>query len=137
MPIYEFKCNSGHKFTRYLKLADYDMPQTCECGKSASRLISPVMFSIDATNFMPYESPGTGKIITSKTQRKEDMKACGCVDYEPSLKEHQAKRIEREDAEIDRKVDEHIEKTIYEMPAADREKLANQVENLDIAVTRG
>lgn len=136
MPIYEFKCDSGHRFTRYLKLADYDSPQICECGDAADRLISPVMFSIDATNFTPYESPGTGRWITSKTQRREDMKACGCVDYEPSLKEAQAKRIAAEDAAVDKKVDEHIEKTIYEMPAKDREKLANEVERLDINVTR-
>jgi len=137
MPVYAHKCQNGHKFDRYLKLAELDDRQLCECGAEAKRLISPVMFSIDATNFTSYESPGTGRWITSKTQRREDMKACGCVDYEPSLKEHQQKRIEREDAEIDKKVDEHIEKTIYEMPAADREKLANQVDNLDIAVTRG
>lgn len=136
MPCYEHLCEKGHKFDRYLKLAELDQPQTCECGGAAKRLISPVMFSIDATNFMPYESPGTGRIITSKTQRREDMKACGCVDYEPSLKEEQAKRIAREDAEVDRKVDEHVEKTIYEMPAKDREKLANEVASLDIDVTR-
>ena len=38
--------------------------------------------------------------------------------------------------EIERKVDEHIEKTIYEMPVEKREKLAVEVENLDIDVTR-
>lgn len=136
MPVYEHLCENGHKFDRYLKLAELDLPQVCECGGAAKRLISPCMFSIDATNFPAYQSPTTGKWITSKVQRREDMKASNCVDYEPSMKNEQAKRIAREDAEIDRKVDEHVEKTIYEMPTAKRERLANEVERLDIDITR-
>lgn len=136
MPIYVFECQSGHKFDRVLRLAEYDTPQTCECGSAAKRIITPVMFSIDATNFPAYESPTTGKWITSKTQRKEDMAVSNCVDYEPSLKDEQTKRIAREDAELDKQVDEHVEKTIYEMPTAKREQLANECEHLDIAVTR-
>lgn len=112
------------------------MQQTCECGSSATRQLSAPMFSIDATNFTPYESPATGRWITSKTQRREDMKASGCVDYEPSLKEHQAKRYAEEDAALDKKVDEHVEREIINMPVEKREKLAAEVENLDIAVTR-
>lgn len=59
-----------------------------------------------------------------------------CVDYEPSLIEHNEKRIAREDAELDKKVDEHIEKTIYEMPTQKREKLAAEVEHFDVDVAR-
>jgi len=136
VPVYEHLCEKGHKFDRYLKLAELDAYQFCECGSAAKRLISPVMFSIDATNFPSYQSPTTGRWITSKTQRREDMKASNCVDYEPSLKDEQTKRIAREDAELEKKVDEHVEKTIYEMPAPKREKLAAEVEHLDIAVTR-
>lgn len=136
MPIYVHECLNGHKFDRILKIAELDLPQFCECGSAAKRLISPCMFSIDATNFPAYQSPTTGRWITSKTQRREDMKASNCVDYEPSLKDEQTKRIAREDAELEKKVDEHVEKTIYEMPAPKREKLAAEVEHLDIAVTR-
>jgi len=94
------------------------------------------MFSIDATNFPAYQSPTTGRVITSKTQRREDMAASGCVDYEPSLIQEQQKRYAREDAEIDKKVDEHVEKTIYDMPIEKKEKLAAEVEHFDVDVTR-
>lgn len=136
MPLYELKCDNGHKFDRFIKLANLDESQICECNAPAHRVISACMFSIDATNFPAYQSPTTGRIITSKTQRREDMAASGCVDYEPSLIEHQAKRIAREDAELDKKVDEHIEKTIYEMPAAKKERLAAEVEHFDVDVAR-
>lgn len=94
------------------------------------------MFSIDATNFQSYQSPTTGRVITSKTQRREDMAASGCVDYEPSLIAHQQQRIAREDAELDKKVDEHVEKTIYEMPVQKREKLAAEVDHLEVDLVR-
>lgn len=136
MPIYAHVCDKGHSFDRYLKLAELGQSQSCECGSAAKRVISPVMFSIDATNFQAYESPTTGRWITSKAQRKEDMAASGCVDYEPSLKDEQIRRIAREDAELDKKVEEHVEKTIYEMPTRDREHLASAIDNLDIEITR-
>ena len=65
------------------------------------------------------------------------MKASGCVDYEPSLKQAQEKRHEAEDARIDKMVDEHVEKTIYEMPTVQREKLVAELESgVDVQVHR-
>lgn len=136
MPLYDLTCNNGHKFERFIKLSEIDTVQTCECGAEAHRIISPVMFSIDATNFPAYQSPTSGKWITSKSQRREDMKASDCVDYEPSMKDEMLKRHAREDAELDKKVDEHVEKTIYEMPIAKREQLANEIEHLDVGIAR-
>lgn len=129
-------CQNGHKFDRFIKLANLDAPQNCECNAPAHRVISPCMFSIDATNFPAYQSPTTGKWITGKAQRREDMAVSGCVDYEPSLIEHQNKRIAREDAELDKKVEEHVEKTIYEMPVEKKEKLASEMEHFDVDVAR-
>lgn len=136
MPLYELRCNNGHKFDRFIKLANIDEPQVCECNAPAHRVLSACMFSIDATNFPAYQSPTTGRVITSKAQRREDMAVSGCVEYEPSLIKHQEQRIAREDAELDKKVDEHIEKTIYEMPTAKKERLAAEVEHFDVDVAR-
>lgn len=40
-----------------------------------------------------YLSPVTGKPVSGRVQRREDMKRAGCVDYEPSLKRIQEKRL--------------------------------------------
>lgn len=45
-------------------------------------------------DYETYLSPVTGKPITGRVQRREDMKRHGCVDYEPSLKKYQMKRDE-------------------------------------------
>lgn len=136
MPLYGMRCDNGHKFDRFIKLANLDAPQVCECNAPATRMLSAPMFNIDATNFPSYKSPTTGKWITGKAQRREDMAASGCVDYEPSMVNEQQARIAREDAELEKKVDEHVEKTIYEMPVEKRERLANEIESNDVAVTR-
>lgn len=136
MPLYELKCANGHKFDRFIRLKNLDDVHTCECGAIAERQLSAPMFSIDATNFVPYHSPATGHWITSKTQRHEDMKASGCVDYEPSLKAEQEKRHAAEDAALDAKVEEHVEREIIAMPVEKREKFAAEVEHLDVDVTR-
>ena len=137
MPLYEHICMNGHKFDRFLKLRELDGQQVCECGSIATRLISAPMFSIDATNFVPYESPTTGKWISSKVQRREDMKASGCVEYEPSMKDEMLRRHKAEDEALDKKIDEHVEKEIYSMDTRSRERLVSELEGgVDASVVR-
>lgn len=40
MPLYDFLCGAGHKFERLVKLADFDVPQSCACGCDAGRQVS-------------------------------------------------------------------------------------------------
>jgi len=39
-----------------------------------------------------YLSPVTGKPVTGRAQRRDDMKRHGCVDYEPSMKQVQLRK---------------------------------------------
>ncbi len=45
------------------------------------KLCAPTVIS----DIPAYRSPIDGKLITSRSQRREDLKANGCVEYEPSL----------------------------------------------------
>jgi len=83
-----------------------------------------------------YQSPITGKWIDGRVARREDLARSNCVEYDDSMKTEQLKRHSQEDALLDKKVDEIVEKTIYEMPSAKREKLATELESSDIEVTR-
>jgi len=40
MPLYDFACGSGHRFERFVPLAQFDDAQTCACGADARRLVS-------------------------------------------------------------------------------------------------
>jgi len=127
MPIYTYECKEGHRFDRFLKLADYKDPQTCDCGAEADKKIVPTMINCDMQPWDSYISPATGRLITSYKDRKKDMQDSGCVDYEPSLRKHVEKEADAADAKLEKKIDETVEKEIHAMPARKREKLEREL----------
>ena len=73
---------------------------------------------------MAYESPITGKAITSMAQRREDMARAGCVEYDPEMKTDYTRRMAREEAELESKFDSSIDQAIATLPVKSRENLA-------------
>jgi len=47
----------------------------------AGRIVMPIVVS----DIPEYRSPVDGRLITSRSARREDLKRNGCVEYEPSL----------------------------------------------------
>ena len=136
MPIYAYRCTEGHEFDRFLKLEDYKEPQVCECGGKAEKLIVPTMLNCDIAPWDAYVSPASGKLITSYKERDRDMKATGCVDYDPGLKKVQKDSVTQADKAIDDAVDKTVEIEFDKMPAHKRERLANELVSHDIEYTR-
>lgn len=126
MPIYSFRCKCGNEFDSYLRLSEYDNPQKCPCGEVAERRICAPMIIDDLPG---YQSPIDGRWIEGRKARQEDLKRSGCVEYEPSMVQEREKREAREDALLDKKVDEIVEKEIYSMPAKKKEKLVAELES--------
>lgn len=95
------------------------------------------MISCDIQPWDYYESPVSGKPITSYKQRRDDMERHGCVDYEPSMKKVQKQNIKAMDDALDKKVDETVEKEWDKMPTQKRERLANELTaGADIKIER-
>ena len=135
MPIYVHKCNNGHQFDVFKKLKDYNEPDTCKCGAPSRRIITATMIAPDMQD--RYISPVSGKVISSYKQRREDMERHGCVDYEPSLKEHTTKHMEREEAALEKRMDNTVEKLIHEMPADKKASLERELKSgADIEYSR-
>lgn len=135
-PIYVFECESGHKFDRFLKLDEYDTPQTCECGKAAKRKIVPTMIKPDMADWEAYQSPASGKWITSYSEREADMKATGCVDYDPGMRKVQRQKEQDEDKALDAAVDDTVERAWEAMPSDKKEKLENELKYNDLSYER-
>ena len=134
MPIYLYECKNGHRFDLFLKLKDMDREMSCECGEVAERRICAPAVQVDIP---AYQSPTSGKWITSRSQRREDMRAANCVDYEPSLIQENERKQALDDATLARKIDEHVEETIYNMPTIKREKLVSELESgIDTEIIR-
>jgi putative FmdB family regulatory protein len=134
MPIYVFACAKGHRFDRYLKLAEYDTPQRCECGESAVRQVVAPMVMPDIP---AYQSPVTGQWVNSRAQRREDLRRHDCVEYEPSMKDHALRQRAQEDAALEASVEQTVEREIALMPTRKREKLAAEMDaGVDVELTR-
>lgn len=134
MPLYDIRCeNSGKVFERIIPLANFEAPIECACGARASRLISRPMISVDHTG---YQSPITGEWIGSKRQHREDLEKHGCRVLEQGETAAAASRRERDDIELDRKVEETVEREIEAYSSDKRERLYNELTHNELVVER-
>lgn len=126
MPVYCYRCHSGHAFERYLPLARYQEPQICDCGELSEKVIKPTMVFVRPE--IRYTSPIDGRVITSQAQRADDLARSDCVPYDPELKKDHMRKLKEQDEALDKAVDETVDKTIALMPARKKEKLQAELE---------
>ena len=116
MPVYEAECMKCHKRIDYIRpVAQYlDTPMCCDQQTEKRIFSAPSAIS----DIEPYESPVTGKMITSRSERREDFKASGCREWEGmdvERKEAQ-KRKAAEDAVQDQKLETEVQKVWAQLP---------------------
>jgi len=133
MPIYDYLCEDGHAFERFLKLSEYAAAQVCACGAASTKQLSAPVVIADLPG---YQSPVDGKWVQGKRARREDLARNNCVPYDPEMKADYMKRIELSNAAIDAKVDAHVEAEVARMPARKRERLEAELRGADVAVER-
>lgn len=87
--------------------------EPCDCGTTAhaTRIFTPPFVQ---GNIAPFESPGTGKWITSRSELREDLARSGCHLMEPGEKE----RISRRKTETKQEFQQENEK-IFDLAAKD------------------
>ena len=108
MPIYEAVCKKCGKYHEYVaKVADCMNSPVC-CDEQTQKVIfTAPMGQFDIQPWEGYESPATGKWITSKAERKEDMKASKTRQWEgmETEKQEAARHKMYDEAEQDKKLD--------------------------------
>lgn len=127
IPTYSYECDCGASFDRVLPLADYNAPQTCECGKTATKVISAPQLMISQD--IHYQSPIDGRPITSMRARADDLARSNCVPYDPGQRQDYDRRIKESEAALDRAIDETVEKHIETMPGEKRERLQAELDS--------
>lgn len=125
MPTYQYKCEGGHLFDRYLKVINYRDAQTCECGLIAHKQLTvPIIFMQQDIH---YESPIDGKVINSKQARLDDLARNECIEYDPGMKDDYMRRSREQEAMLEKQFDEEVEKQFAIMPARDKELIEQAV----------
>lgn len=125
MPLYDYKCPScGLGFSRILRLAEYDRPQTCLCGAQAQKQLAAPAVRGD---YAGYTCPVSGKWIEGRRAHTENLARTGCRVYEPGETESLKRRKAAEEAKLDREVEETADRFIAGLSADQTAKLANEV----------
>ena len=113
MPKYEAVCLECGNYHEYItRVADRDNTPEC-CGeKTSKRILTPSMGIMDYQPWQPYESPASGKWITSKAERRDDFKRTNTREWEGIEVEKQeaARQLAYKEAEDDKKLDEAVGK---------------------------
>lgn len=135
MPLYDFRCSEGHVFERMVPLAEFDVLQNCSCNAPAKRLISLPMISVENVG---YNCPVTGDWIGSKREHSNNLAKHGCRVLETGEKEAAATYRQTQDANLDKRIEETVEKSIETLDSGKKEQLYNELirQGLDAVVTR-
>ena len=116
MPVYESVCLKCGKYHEYIRTVSncLDTPECCG-EKTDKRILSAPMGIVDIP---AYESPATGKWITSRSERKEDLKRSGCREWEGMENEKQEaeRRKQYEEAAQDKALDHSVRQAWADLP---------------------
>jgi len=128
MPRYLYECqNSKERFDRITRIIDHQAIVTCECGATATQVITAprviIPSHMSATGLSSYHSPIDGRLISTQQQRKEDMARNDCVEYEPGMRQDVDRRVIADEIALDKAVDDTFDREIAAMPAIKRERL--------------
>jgi hypothetical protein len=115
MPYYEFHCDACQsEETHYRKIVERDV-LVLHCDKPMRRIISAPALRPE---IQPYISPASGKLISSREQRKEDLAREGCIANEPGLKEHIVKQAQYAKEKAFVPLEKSIDQTVSDLYAS-------------------
>lgn len=127
MPVYEFKCENGHRRELYASIHSSIGAQGCaDCGLLMERIISAPLL-VKAAADVCYDSPIDGTPITSWAARRNDLAKHGCREYDPEMKRDYHQRLKDSEAALEKAVDTHVEASIEKMPTKQRAKLYSEL----------
>lgn len=111
MPTYQavcMQCGKYHEYIRHCAQSD-DSPDCCGV-KTEKHILSAPAARMDIQPWDAFESPASGKLISSYAQRREDMARTGCRDYEG--KESELRHMHRQAQYDEQKQDQALDTTV-------------------------
>lgn len=134
MPMYDFKCLCGREESLFMKIAETVAQTPCVCGDFLRKQVSAPFVRPD---IQAYVSPTTGKVVSSRAQRVEDMKRSGSIEYDPDRSKELRQRAAQRDIDLDKSIDQGLDRTLAAMPVKKLERLDAEIRSgADISVTR-
>ncbi len=128
MPVYEslcLKCGARHEYIRHFSKSQ-ETPICCE-KRTEKRIFSAPSAQLDIQPWESYLSPATGKLITSRAERREDMRASGCRDWEGlnTEKKIAARYKKEEEDRQEQLLDEAAQSAWAQLPPNEKDIILN------------
>jgi len=132
MPTYTYKCkNCNALYSRVMRMSDHVTTIDCECGDIANQVIlSPPLITIPQHmryDFDGYQSPVTGRHISNMRDRANDLAASNCIEYDPGMRQDTDRKVKERENELDRSVDETVERAFESMTTQQKENLGKEL----------
>lgn len=129
MPLYDAKCTKCGKSHEYFKAIALSHETPICCGERTEKQLSAPSLSMDIANWDGYISPVSGKFISSKAQRRADMKATGSRDWEgiESERKQVARNKEYEEKAFDAKLDKTVRTAYAQLPQEKKSQLNKEM----------
>lgn len=129
MPTYEYECHKGHKTDEFRSVDDrHNTPLCQECSSATTLVISAVrgFVTFPAGGGQEYISPASGRYITSKRARLDDLARTNCREYEGFASESKeaAKRVKEQEKKSDAKLDDSVRRAWHALPPSKKKVLA-------------
>lgn len=106
--IYEAKCRVCNSVEEYVRPASEYLDTPKCCGQKMEKVILSVPFGV--VDIPAYESPASGKWITSRAERREDFKRTGTRPWE-GIKDERAEAA-KQAKYAEQKADAVLDKTV-------------------------
>lgn len=136
MPIYDYKCEKGHRHEIFHKIADTDTVRRCAtCGGVLQRMLSaPRVYG----DYPGYNCPVTGRWVEGRRAHQENLKQRGCRLLEPGETEAARSRIAADERAFDQSVEQTVEEFVAGLPPQKMEQLASEIQHgVTATVERG
>lgn len=118
MPLYSticYVCQARNAIFRRIADRDDNLPLCCN---------QPVSRCLEAPAVRPdipaYESPATGRIITSRTERRDDLARSGCIEWEPGIDRDITRNREHREAREFAQIDQHVDNIVRDLATSGR-----------------
>ena len=110
MPVYTYSCPSCKKrFEVFKRIANLERREDSPCCHLEAQRVVTATLAVRGM-FEPYISEASGKVISSPSQRRDDLARTGCIEYDPEMR----KDVQRVNEEAERKLDQTLDAALGE-----------------------
>ena len=118
MPIYSIQCPAcGASSAVYRRVVERDHDLPAHCGAPMKRVLDKPYV---APEFQTYISPTTGREISSRDQRRDDLRRSGCIEWDAGARTAIARNRAAAVQETVTKIEAGVDRLVGDLHASGR-----------------